>query len=47
METTDETPMTEQPETADEHILMEATPYPPEEAVQEFEEFLMEIGLRF
>ena len=51
MESIDEEICTDETEPADEHadsrVLMEAWPVMPEGPVKEFEEYLMDIGLRF
>ena len=47
MEITEEEFMTQETETAEINIALEAWPIPPEDETREFEEFLMEIGLRF
>ncbi len=47
MEITEEEFMTPDTEPAEAKILVEAWPIPPEDDTREFEEFLMEIGLRF
>ena len=47
MEITEEEFITPDTEPAETKILVEAWPIPPEDDTREFEEFLMEIGLRF
>ncbi len=47
MEIAEEELMTPETEPAETNITMEAWPIPPEDETREFEEFLMEIGLRF
>lgn len=46
MEITEEEFMTAETETAEAEVLKEAWPIPPEDYTREFEEYLMEIGLR-
>ena len=47
MEITEEEFMTPDTDPAEMDIALEAWPIPPEDDTREFEEFLMEIGLRF
>ena len=47
MEIMEEELMTPKTEPAETSIVLEAWPIPPEDDTREFEEFLMEIGLRF
>jgi hypothetical protein len=47
MEIMEEELMTPKTEPAETNITMEAWSIPPEDETREFEEFLMEIGLRF
>lgn len=47
MEITEEELMTAETEPAETESLKEAWPIPPEDNILEFEEYLMEIGLRF
>lgn len=47
MEITEEEIMTAETEPAETEVIKEAWPIPPEDTAREFEEYLMEIGLRF
>ena len=47
MEITEEEFITAETDQEDAKVLKEACPIPPEDYTREFEEYLMEIGLRF
>ena len=47
MEITEDEIMTLESDQEDIEVLKEAWPIPPEDCTREFEEYLMEIGLRF
>ena len=47
METTEETLIADEFEREEDTLMKESWPLPPDDYVREFEEYLMDIGLRF